>query len=181
MIVIFLSKPIPVSLNPQEWEMNLNRIATWAATIVLGASGSIAVLSQPAGASSEGNHAGTNHNLVSIVNHSSNVEKKAKVHLHCSSSTGIMSLTVSGINTLDAQKNSFLDYFIANGVTPNIGWQLGTDAGNIVITQDPTSGLWAGNLRLQLPNVNSCSKGSAFTLTDQPYATGALKFTGVLS
>ncbi len=161
--------------------MNMNRLATCAATIVLGASGSLVALSQPAGASTEDTHAGTHHKLISLVNHSSNVETKAKVHLLCSSATGVMSLAVSGINTLDAQQNSFLSYFITNGVKPNIGWQLGADAGNIVIAQNSTTGLWAGHLRLPLHNTTSCSKGAAFTLTDQPNATGALKFTGVLS
>ena len=159
--------------------VTMNRIAPWAASIILGASGAIAALSQPA--SAEDIHGGPNHHLVALANHSSDVEKKAKVQMSCSSSTGMMTLAVSGINSLDAKQHSFLFYFITNGVTPNVGWQLGVDAGNIVLTQNPSTGLWAGTLHLALPHASSCSKGSAFSLTDQPSATGALKFTGVLS
>ena len=159
--------------------MTMSRIATWAASIVLGASGSVAALSQPA--SGEDIHGGPTHHLVTLANHSSDVEKKAQVQLHCSSATGLMTLSVSGINTLDARQHSFLAYFITNGVTPNVGWQLGVDAGNIVIKQNPSTGLWAGALRLSLPHARSCSKGAPFSLTDQPSATGALKFSGVLS
>ena len=163
--------------------MNLTRIGTLAAAAVLSTSTTSMVLAYPAGAAkapTSDDH-GAIHTLRSVVNHSTDAESTAAVTMSCSLRTGKMTLAVAGINTVDANGNSFLSSFNANGVLPTVGWQLGHEAGNIVITQDPTTSLWAGTLTMTLAHKSDCSKGVAFLLTDQPFATGALKLTGVLS
>jgi hypothetical protein len=163
--------------------MSLTRIGTLAAAAVLSTSTASMVLAHPAGAAKKtttDDH-GALHTLGSIVNRSTDVESSASVTLSCSSSTGTMTLSVSGLNTVDANGNSFLSYFNANGILPNVGWQLGNEAGNIVIAQNRTTSLWAGTLTMTLVHKGDCAKGSAFLLNDQPFATGALKITGVLS
>ena len=157
--------------------MKFTKFGALTAAAFLSANAAVLAVSHPAGAEDHG----ANHTLVSVVNSSTDVESTAKISMRCSASTGRMSLTVSGINTLDANGNSFLAYFNANGVLPNVGWQLGSDAGNIVITQNSSTKLWAGNLTMKLPQKANCSKGTAFVLNDQPFATGALKITGVVS
>jgi len=162
--------------------MSLTRIGTLAAAVLSTSTASM-VLAHPAGAAKKtttDDH-GALHTLGSIVNRSTDVESSASVTLSCSSSTGTMTLSVSGLNTVDANGNSFLSYFNANGILPNVGWQLGNEAGNIVIAQNPTTSLWAGTLTMTLVHKGDCAKGSAFLLNDQPFATGALKITGVLS
>lgn len=123
----------------------------------------------------------TTHALVSVVNSSTDNETSAKVSLSCSSSTGKMTIKVSGINILDSNGNSFLAYFTSHGILPNLGWQLGGEAGNILITQNSTTHLWFGSLLMNLAHKADCSKHTSFVLNDQPFATGALKITGLLS
>ncbi len=162
--------------------MKITRIGI-PTTTVLSLTLTSMMLAHPAGAISANtaeDH-GSSHKLVALVNSSTNAEPSAKVSLSCSSSTGKMTLNVSGINTIDANGNSFLAYFAANGVLPNVGWQLGNEAGNIVISKNAATNLWAGKLTMTLAQKADCSKGVAFQLNDQPFATGALKITGLLS
>jgi hypothetical protein len=162
--------------------MNFTRIGTLAAAVLSTSTASM-VFAYPAGAvkALTSDDHGAIHTLISVSNHSINVESTATVVMSCSSGTGKMTLAVSGINTVDANGNSFLAYFNTNGVLPNVGWQLGKEAGNIVITQNPATSLWAGTLTMTIAHKSDCAKGSVFLLDDQPFATGALKITGVLS
>ncbi len=123
----------------------------------------------------------TTHALTAVVNSSTDVETSATVSMSCSSRTGIISLQVAGINTLDAGGSSFLNYFLSHGIAPNIGWQLGRETGNVVIHQDATTSLWAGSLNLALRHKSDCRTGRTFVLIDQPGATGALRISGTLS